>query len=73
MATFEQRLEKAREFNRQIVVTGKASQIATKDMIKAGMSLNVLQEILGHDSPDTTLIYANIDNKTIEHEYRKYS
>ena len=35
MATFEQRLEKAREFNRQIVATGKASQIATKDMIKA--------------------------------------
>jgi len=35
MATFEQRLEKAREFNRQIVATGKAPQIATKDMIKA--------------------------------------
>lgn len=35
MATFEQRLEKAREFNRQIVATGKVSQIATKDMIKA--------------------------------------
>lgn len=42
-------------------------------MINAGMSLNVLQEILGHDSPETTLIYASIDNKTIEHEYRKYS
>ena len=42
-------------------------------MINAGMSLNVLQEILGHDSPDTTLVYASIDNKTIEHEYRKYS
>lgn len=42
-------------------------------MINAGMPLNVLQEILGHDSPETTLIYANIDNKTIEHEYRKYS
>lgn len=42
-------------------------------MINAGMPLNVLQEILGHDSPETTLIYASIDNKTIEHEYRKYS
>jgi len=42
-------------------------------MINAGMSLNVLQEILGHDSPETTLIYANVSNKTIEHEYRKYS
>lgn len=42
-------------------------------MHNAGMSLTVLQEILGHDSPDTTLIYASIDNRTIEHEYRKYS
>lgn len=42
-------------------------------MINSGMSLNVLQEILGHDSPDTTLVYASIDNRTVEHEYRKYS
>lgn len=41
--------------------------------INAGMSLNVLQEIMGHDSPDTTLVYASIDNSTVEHEYRKYS
>jgi len=35
MTTFEERLEKAKEFNRKIQATGKASQIATKDMIKA--------------------------------------
>lgn len=42
-------------------------------LLNAGIDLNVLQEILGHDSPDTTLVYASIDNKSIEHEYRKHS
>lgn len=42
-------------------------------LLNSGMNLNVLQEILGHESPETTLIYASIDNKTVEHEYRKYS
>jgi len=42
-------------------------------MLNNGMSLTVLQEIMGHDSPDTTLVYASIDNQTVESEYRKYS
>lgn len=42
-------------------------------MINSGMSLTVLQEIMGHDSPDTTLIYSKISNESIESEYRKYS
>lgn len=42
-------------------------------MINAGMSLTVLQEILGHDSPDTTLVYAKLSNREVEHEYRKFS
>lgn len=42
-------------------------------LLNSGMNLNVLQEILGHDDPGTTLIYASINNKQIEHEYRKYS
>ena len=47
-------------------------KIATHLLIN-GMNLNVLQEILGYESPETTLIYASIDNKSIEHEYRRYS
>ena len=41
-------------------------------LLNSGMSLTVLQEILGHDSPETTLVYASIDNRTIEHEYENY-
>ncbi len=35
MTTFEERLEKAKEFNRKLIATGKASVVATKNMIKA--------------------------------------
>ncbi len=42
-------------------------------MLNSGMKLNVLQQILGHDDPATTLIYAELDNVTVESEYRKYS
>ncbi|MBU5425024.1 tyrosine-type recombinase/integrase [Tissierella pigra] len=42
-------------------------------MLNSGMSLNILQQILGHDDPSTTLVYAELDNQTVESEYRKYS
>lgn len=42
-------------------------------MLNSGMSLNILQQILGHDDPSTTLVYAKLDNVTVENEYRKYS
>lgn len=42
-------------------------------LLNSGMSLNILQRILGHDDPSTTLIYAELDNMTVENEYRKYS
>ncbi|HZK34820.1 MAG TPA: tyrosine-type recombinase/integrase, partial [Bacillota bacterium] len=42
-------------------------------MLNSGMSLNILQQILGHDDPSTTLIYAELDSVTVENEYRKYS
>lgn len=42
-------------------------------LLNAGMDITVLQEILGHEDSATTLVYASIDNRTVEHEYRKYS
>lgn len=42
-------------------------------MINSGMSLTVLQEIMGHDSPDTTMVYSRMSSASIENEYRKYS
>lgn len=42
-------------------------------MINSGMSLTVLQEIMGHDSPDTTMVYSRMSNTSIESEYRKHS
>lgn len=42
-------------------------------MLNNGMSLTVLQEIMGHESAETTLVYAKMNNDSIEHEYRKYS
>lgn len=41
--------------------------------LNSGMSLPVLQEILGHDDASTTQVYAQISNTEVEHEYRKYS
>lgn len=38
---------------------------------KAGMPLNVLQELMGHSNPGTTQIYATLDMETVKAEYRK--
>lgn len=38
---------------------------------KAGMPLNVLQELMGHSNPGTTQIYAALDTETVKAEYRK--
>ena len=42
-------------------------------LLNSGMSLEILQQILGHEDPSTTLIYAELDNVSVENEYRKYS
>jgi len=40
--------------------------------LKSGMPLPVIQQILGHSSMDTTLIYAAMDKGTVEYEYGKH-
>jgi integrase/recombinase XerD len=39
--------------------------------LNSGMPLVVLQQLLGHDSPETTLIYSEISAENIKHEYKK--
>lgn len=42
-------------------------------MINSGMNIDILQAILGHSNPATTLIYAKNSNINIEQEFRKLS
>ena len=42
-------------------------------LLNSGMSLEILQQILGHDDPATTLVYSELNNSSVESEYRKYS
>lgn len=41
--------------------------------INSGMPLPVLQHIMGHESPATTQIYAELSDENIMHEYKKIS
>lgn len=41
--------------------------------INAGMSLPVLQHIMGHETPATTQIYAALSEENIRHEYKRIS
>jgi hypothetical protein len=40
-------------------------------MLNAGMRLEVLQQILGHQEIEMTMRYAKISSRTREHEYFK--
>ena len=39
--------------------------------LKSGMSINVIHDLLGHDSLDTTLIYAQTDRDTAAFRIQK--
>lgn len=41
--------------------------------INSGMSLPVLQHLMGHENSGTTMIYAQISEENVKHEYRKIS
>lgn len=41
--------------------------------LNSGMSLPVLQHLLGHEEPSTTQIYAELSEENILHEYKKIS
>lgn len=40
--------------------------------LQSGASLTTVQKLLGHQDPATSEIYAEIDNETVKHEYRKH-
>ena len=39
--------------------------------INNGISITTVQRLLGHESPETTLIYADLNQDTIKQEYKK--
>ena len=39
--------------------------------INGGMDLAVIQRLLGHTDPKTTLIYAELSPRTVKYEYEK--
>ncbi|SDL21049.1 tyrosine-type recombinase/integrase [Natronincola ferrireducens] len=41
------------------------------NLLNGGADLVTVQQVLGHQDPSTTLVYAKISDKNVEHEYRK--
>lgn len=41
--------------------------------LNAGMPLPILQKLMGHSSGDTTMIYAEMSEENVRHEYRRIS
>lgn len=46
---------------------------AATHWLDSGMSLTIIQKILGHENPQTTMVYADLSTTEVEHAYRKYS
>lgn len=46
---------------------------AATHLLNSGMDVTVLQQILGHESLDTTMIYAKSSNSVVENQFRKCS
>ena len=46
---------------------------AATHWLNSGMDLTIIQKILGHDNPQTTMIYAQLASDEIEHAFRKFS
>lgn len=53
------------------ITTHTARHTAASWMIRKGVPITVIRDILGHTKLDTTLIYAKLDNKTIMEEMQK--
>lgn len=53
------------------LTTHTARHTAASWMIRSGVPITVIRDILGHSSIDTTMIYAKLDNKTIMEEMKK--
>lgn len=41
--------------------------------INSGMPLHIVQNLMGHETPSTTQIYAKVNDETIKYEYRRIS
>lgn len=42
------------------------------DAINHGMKIEIIQQLLGHSDPKTTLIYAELSPKTVQYQYEQY-
>ncbi|KZL88730.1 site-specific tyrosine recombinase/integron integrase [Clostridium magnum] len=39
--------------------------------INSGMPLHILQHLMGHESPETTLVYSEVSEDNVRHEYKR--
>jgi len=66
------KIAKAANFDKSVFPHLFRHSFATHNL-NAGMSLPVLQNLMGHSSADTTMIYAELSQENIQHEVRRIS